>query len=245
MIFELCCGSLDDSVIANDFGASRIELNTSLALGGITPSIGLVKEVLDNVDIPVTVMIRPRAGGFNYTELDYTVMLRDLDELLELDIEGIAFGFLTEDCNIDETRTKEFIDRIKHKGKKAVFHRAFDNTKDKGSSIELLIRLGCHRVLTSGGKETSAEGMDNLKYLQDNYGKDIVIVAGSGINLQNVESIVKHTGVKEIHSSCKEWKEDRTSNSFVNYDYNSEYKGSYDGASIDKVKGMKDILNNL
>lgn len=243
MIFELCCGSLEDSVIANKYGADRIELNTSLALGGITPSIGLVKEVLDELKIPVVVMVRPRAGGFNYTKYDYKVMLRDLDELLRLDIEGIAFGFLTEDFNIDIERTKEFINRIKNKGKKAVFHRAFDNVSNKEKAIEELIELGCHRILTSGGKDNALDGIESIKQLQIKYGENIQIVAGSGIKDENVVELLKYTGISEIHSSCKGWNEDLTSNSFVNYDYNNNFKGKYDGASIEKVIKMKKTID--
>lgn len=244
MIFELCCGSLEDSIIANDLNVDRIELNTALALGGLTPSMGLIKEVLNNVNIPVAVMIRPRAGGFDYNELEYKTMLNDLEELLNVDIEGIVFGFLEKDLNINLNRTEEFINKIHKGGKKAIFHRAFDNSYDKERSIKELIKFGCDRVLTSGGKQTAIDGWETIKLLQKEYGNNIDIVAGSGINEINLKEFIENTNITQVHSSCKTWFKDNTSNSFVDYDYSKDNKGEYDGASFEKVKKFKSILIN-
>ncbi len=153
MIFELCCGSLEDAIIGDRYGASRIELNSSLFLGGKTPSMGLVKKVLENINIPAVLMVRPRGGGFNYSHNDYITMKEDLKEFLKLSIEGIAFGFLNDDLEIHKRKTEEFINIINDSGKKSVFHRAFDNVKNKEESVEYLIDIGCSRVLTSGGKK--------------------------------------------------------------------------------------------
>lgn len=235
MIFELCCGSLEDAIIGDKYGASRIELNSSLFLGGITPSMGLVKTVLENISIPVVLMIRPRGGGFNYSDSDYITMKEDLKEFLKLNIEGIAFGFLNDDLEIDKIRTEDFIRHIDDSGKKSVFHRAFDNVKDKEKSMEYLINIGCNRVLTSGGEESAVEGIEVLRSLQESYGSEIDIVAGAGIKPENIDKIIVETNISQFHGSCKKWVEDKTSNSFVNYDYNNEYKGKYDMVSKEEL----------
>lgn len=245
MIFELCCGSLEDVIIANELKVDRIELNTGLALGGLTPSLGLVELAIQETDIPLALMVRPRGGGFMYNDYDYKTMLKDLQIFLQYNIEGIVFGFLDKDFNIDLKRTEEFVNIIKKSGKKAIFHRAFDNTTDKIKSIGELINLGCDRLLTSGGENTAIDGKDIIKLLEKEYGKKIDIVAGSGLKSNNIKDFISYTRVNEIHSSCKEWKNDNTSNSFVSYDYNLDYKGMYDGVSRNEVIRMKEALEFL
>ncbi|QQK07896.1 copper homeostasis protein CutC [Miniphocaeibacter halophilus] len=245
MIFELCCGSLEDIVIANELKVDRIELNAGLALGGLTPSLGLLELAIKETNIPLALMVRPRGGGFMYNDYDYKTMLKDLQIFLQYNIEGIVFGFLDKDFNIDIKKTEEFINIIKKSGKKAIYHRAFDNTSNKTKSIEELISLGCDRLLTSGGKNTAIDGKDMIKSLQKEYGNKIDIVAGSGLKSNNIKDFINYTNVTEIHSSCKEWKVDNTSNSFVSYDYNLSYKGMYDGVSRNEVIKMKEALKNL
>ena len=242
MIFELCCGSLEDAIIGDRYGASRIELNSSLFLGGITPSIGLVKTVLENVSIPVVLMVRPRGGGFKYSDYDYITMREDLKEFLRLNIEGIAFGFLNDNFEIDKKRTEEFVNLINNSGKKAVFHRAFDNVNNKEKTIEYLIDIGCNRILTSGGKSTVIDGKEMVRELQKNYGNQIEIVAGAGINHENIEKLILETNITQFHGSCKKWVEDKTSNSYVNYDYNNSFKGKYDMSSREELLEIVKII---
>ena len=44
ILIEVCCGSVDDAVEAERGGADRIELNSSIFLGGLTPSLGSIIE---------------------------------------------------------------------------------------------------------------------------------------------------------------------------------------------------------
>ena len=149
-IVEICCGSYEDALNAYKGGAQRIELNSALYLGGLTPSIASLIKTKQNTDLKVIVMIRPRGAGFYYSEEDYEVMKEDCRLMLEHGADGIAFGFLNKDFSIDLKRTKEFIDIIKSYNKEAVFHRAFDCTSHPYQAIEQLIELGVNRILTSG-----------------------------------------------------------------------------------------------
>ena len=64
---EICCTSIDSALMAQKYGAKRIELCSELFLGGITPSIGLIDSCIRELKIPIRVLLRPRGGNFNYS----------------------------------------------------------------------------------------------------------------------------------------------------------------------------------
>lgn len=128
VLFEVCCGCFEDAVQAEKGGADRIELNSALFLGGLTPSIGTVQAVKNTLKIPVMCMVRPREGGFCYTDFDYMTCCRDMEALLNASADGIVFGFLKPDGTVDTDRCADFIGKIKKINPNAeiVFHRAID-----------------------------------------------------------------------------------------------------------------------
>lgn len=207
---EICCGSAVDAVAAERGGADRIELNSALSLGGLTPDIGSLLVSREKVKIPIVAMVRPRGGGFCYTQEEYETMKMSAQILLKAGSDGLAFGFLKEDRTIDRERTKEFTELIHSCGKEAVFHRAFDASFSLDVAIEQLIEAGVDRVLTSGGETTAEEGAGYLSHLQACYGSEIEILAGSGVRSKNVMTLLGKTGVRQVHSSCKGFLSDRT-----------------------------------
>lgn len=235
MEIEICCGSFQDALNAYKGNASRIELNSALYLGGLTPTIASLRLTKENTNLKVICMVRPRASGFNYTDYEYKQMYLETKLLLENNAYGIAFGILNDKYEIDD-RNIELLKLIKQYNKEAIFHRAFDQTNNPYSSIEKLIELGFDRVLTSGQKKTAIEGKDLIKDLQFKYGDEIEILAGSGINDANAKDFVKYTGVKQIHSSCKDYLIDISANKNVSFDYLNDNK--YEIVSIDKVKKL-------
>ena len=236
---EICCGSYEDALASYRAGAKRIELNQALYLGGLTPDISALKLTKKNTDLEVICMVRPRGAGFCYTSNEYEAMVMDLNMLLENGADGIAFGFLTKDFEVDKARTKEFTDIIHSYGKTAVFHRAFDCTKNYEKAVEDLIELGVDRILTSGQKAKAIEGKDLIKEINDIYGDKIEILAGSGINESNARSIMEYTGINQVHSSCKSWREDITTRyNEVTYGYSEEFPMSYDVVSEEIVKRL-------
>ncbi len=90
-------------------GADRIELNSALFLGGLTPSIGALEAVKAQVKIPVMCMVRPREGrGFCYTAFDYDTVCRDALALVRAGADGVVFGFLNDDGTVDAARCADF-----------------------------------------------------------------------------------------------------------------------------------------
>lgn len=229
-IVEICCGSYEDALAAYRAGAKRIELNSALYLGGLTPSLGTLRLVKQNTGLKVIAMVRPRGAGFCYSKADFETMKIDTEILMEKGADGIAFGCLDENGNIHMEQTKDIIDVIKKYQGEVVFHRAFDCVKDPFESMEKLISMGVDRVLTSGLKAKAMEGLEMIAKLQKAYGEKIEILAGSGINASNALEIMDKTGIHQIHSSCKGWiKDPTTTGEEVSYSYaEGIHKDDYD-----------------
>ena len=202
-MIEICAGSYQDCITAFKAGAKRVELNSALSAGGLTPSIAALRRVKKETSLKVICMVRIRAAGFCYDSQDIELMLEDAKFLLENGADGIAFGFLKEDGTIYEKVTRQMINLIHSYHKEAVFHRAFDITKDPYQAIETLINLKCDRILTSGQKSKAMQGMELIKELQEKYGQQIELLVGSGMNHTNIQEMKHYTKIKQVHSSCK------------------------------------------
>lgn len=218
--------------------AKRIELNNALHLGGLTPSLATLKLTKKNTNLKVITMVRPRGAGFCYNEIEFEVMKEDAKSLLENGADGIAFGCLNKDGSICIKQTKEMIEIIKSYQGEVVFHRAFDCVEDPYTSIELLIELGVDRILTSGLKPKAIDGKDLIKNLQEKYGSQIEILAGSGMNASNAKEMMKYTGIYQVHSSCKDWVNDATTHRHeVSYAYAPvPHENDYDVVSKELVE---------
>lgn len=243
-IVEVCCGSYEDALAAYKGGAKRIELNSALYLGGLTPSLATLKLTKQNTDLKIIAMVRPRAAGFCYSDIDFEVMKSDAEILMKNGADGIAFGCLNEDREIAEDKTKEMTAIIKKYNGEAVFHRAFDCVNDPYKAIEELIEIGIDRILTSGGRGKAVTGIELLKKLQENYGEKIQLLAGSGVNISNARQLMEKTGITQVHSSCKGWLPDPTTQSEnVSYAYASDpNKNSYE---IVDEKLVRQLIESL
>ena len=239
-IIEICCGSVEDVINAEKAGADRVEFNSALYLGGLTPSLAILIYLKDRVQIPIICMVRTRGAGFTYSKEDIDVMCMDAELLLKSGADGIAFGALNPNRSIDIETTKQLIE-ITHKyNKEFVFHRAIDCVDNPIESIETLISLKVDRILTSGFKATALDGIHNLKDLQKNYGNQIEFLMGGKVNSKNSKELIHETGIHQIHSSCKTWVVDpSTHNDTVSYAY-GDYDSHYECVDINLVKQLVD-----
>jgi len=197
ILVEICCGSLEDAMEAEQGGADRVELCSALFLGGLTPSLGAIVEAKTRLKIPVVVMIRPRGGGFRYTQPEMAVMERDTMLACEQGADGIVFGVLNADGTIDEERCRRIRNLIGDR--QAVFHRAFDVTPDPFRAMDQLVEMGFTRILTSGQEETVPEGVSLIKRLIEYAGDRIEVLPGGGIKLTSLRQVVEATGSKQVH----------------------------------------------
>lgn len=237
-IIEICCGSAEDVVIAEKGGADRVELNSALYLGGLTPTLATLDYVKATCIIPIISMVRSRGAGFCYSDVDMELMLKDAKALLEHGTDGLAFGALTADKEIDIQRTKAMVELAHAYGKELVIHRAFDCVNDPFRSIEQLIELKVDRILTSGNRSKAMEGKDILKELQDKYGDKIELLMGGKVDASNANTLTDYTGISQIHSSCKTWIEDPTThNDYISYAY-GEHPSHYEAVDLNLVQGL-------
>jgi copper homeostasis protein len=247
MMLEVCAGSYADGMAAFKGGAKRIELNSALPLGGLTPSITELIRLKKETSLSIICMVRPRPAGFAYNEMEKDIMLEEAKRLLDAGADGIAFGFLEEDGAIHHAFTKEMTDLIHSYGKEAVFHRAFDVTPNPYQAIEMLIALHVDRVLTSGQRAKAIQGAKRIRKLQKTYGNDIEILAGSGITEANVQTLVTNTDVKQVHSSCKGYVQDPTTcRNDVSYAcLDGCLNDSYTIVSEDAVRRLNQIMHSM
>lgn len=199
MIVEVCANSYVSALNAKKAGADRIELCTELAVGGITPSYGLIKKVREEIAIPVHVLIRPRSGDFTYSDVDFDIMKSDIELCKKLGSNGIVSGILNSDFTIDLKRTKELVDLAKPLS--FTFHRAFDWVTNPFKALAQLIDLGVHRILSSGQETNAAKGIFLLKELQKQAGNRLTILPGGGINKNTILKL-KDANFKEVHFSA-------------------------------------------
>ena len=238
MLVEICANSFRSARNAQEAGADRVELCSELALGGITPSYGLINHVLKTLTIPTHVLIRPRSGDFCYTEADFEIMKQDINLCKSLGVQGVVSGILKPDFSIDIDRTKTLI--YLASPMHFTFHRAFDFVPNPVEGIKQLEALGVGRVLTSGQAPTAIEGLPLLQSLQGNFNG--IIIPASGINPENIKQF-KARGFSEIHFSASV-QDSKSPNS--NFALNSNSKSgapsqTYSDASL--VKQMISLLH--
>jgi copper homeostasis protein len=197
LLIEACVETVESSLAAERGGARRLELCAAIGDAGTTPSAGMIAAVKAAARIPVVVIIRPRGGGFVYSETELDVMRRDIECAHSKGADGIAIGVLTSDARVDAVRTAELV-RVAS-GMSVTFHRAFDTTARLEESLAALIDAGVDRVLTSGGAKTALEGAPIIASLVAQAAGTIQIIAGGGIREENVAEVVRLSGVTEVH----------------------------------------------
>ncbi len=249
VLLEVCCGSAQAAMDAFEGGADRIELNSALSLGGLTPSMASFLQARACSTKPIICMVRERPCGFCYTPDEQKTLLENARLFLEAGADGIAFGFLKDDGSLDAEATRKMVDLIHSYGKEAVFHRALDVCADPDAVLEQLCALGVDRVLTSGHGSTALdeEALNNLARWISAYQGRMQILPGCGINKDNVHQVLERTGASQIHSSCKKlYKDPTTIRGDVSFACSPhDHVGTWPDADKESVAQMKARLQSL
>lgn len=198
MTLEICIDSFEGAKLAQEFGALRVELCSALSLGGITPSLSLVRQCTSLSGIEVHAMLRCREGNFVYTDEELELIREDMIELSDNGAKGVVFGCLTPDFQVDLPKTRVLVNQAKELGLECTFHRAFDFTTKPEESLKHLVDLGIDRLLSSGLKPNAIEGIDMLRNLVELSKGNIEIMAGSGVNETNALTLAG-TGIDALH----------------------------------------------
>lgn len=203
ILLEVCAGSIQSAVEAQQGGAFRIELCDNLAQGGTTPSLSQITKSKQLIDIQINTLIRPREGDFLYSDLEFETMKQDIHYCGQTKCNGVVFGILNSDGSIDKKRNQELVEIAHQYGMEVTFHRAFDRSSNLYKALEDIIEIGCSRILTSGGKKTALEGKEIIQQLIEKAADKIIIMPGGGITEDNVKDLVNSTGLKEFHGSFR------------------------------------------
>ncbi|MGM0172283.1 copper homeostasis protein CutC [Enterococcus sp. AZ140] len=206
MIKEFCAENYTSIPLAIANGANRIELCDNLAVGGTTPSTGVIEEVLSYANeksVPVMTIIRPRGGDFVYNDIELKIMHTDLIEAKKLGTDGVVIGCLTPSGWLDEEALEVLIDSAE--GLQITFHMAFDAIPQERQyeAIDWLVEHGVHRILTHGGvADTNIEdNFAHLKQLIAHADGRIIILPGGGITSDNAQVVADALDVHEVHGT--------------------------------------------
>lgn len=215
-MLEIIATTVEDAKRIEASGANRIELVSALTEGGLTPSYGLIKKVVESVKIPVNVMIRPHAKSFIYTNDELNVMKEDILIAKHLKSNGVVLGVLDKNNTICENSLYKLLEICEDMD--VTFHRAIDELADPVNGIKVLAKYSqINTVLTSGGKEDILDNLSIIKQMIANAGA-IRVLVGGGLNFKNIERIITETTAPEYHfgtairennSSCGEINEEK------------------------------------
>ena len=176
--------------------ASSVELCSSMEFDGLTPSAPQIiearKAFKDRVGLMV--MIRPRKGNFCYSNQEVQLMKKQIRSASLHKADGVVFGVLKKDDTIAEDQLNELVELSKELNLVTTFHRAFDATPDFLASLDVLIKAGIDRVLTSGtrwqSRQPAVEGIEIIKEIIHYSDNRIEVVIGGGINRHNIAMIL-------------------------------------------------------
>lgn len=198
-LIEGCVDSLASAQAAIRGGADRLELCGSLVIGGVTPSPALFRQVRQAWDGCIHVLIRPRFGDFLYTEAEVAQMAEEIALFRAMGADGVVIGALTAEGELDEGAMGALLENAE--GLNVTLHRAFDMTRDPFAAMEQAIKMGVGTILTSGQAQSAAVGAECLAALREKAAGRIELMAGSGVNVENILTIHEKTGITAYHTT--------------------------------------------
>ena len=228
VLIEICVDGPDGLEAAVAGGADRIKLASSLPLGGLSPSAGLLAIARD-CPVPVRALIRPREGGFVYDARERTALFRDIDAARAAGLDSVAIGALTPDGELDVALIEALVAHADGLG--VGLHRVVDLLPDPATAVAIAIDLGIASIATAGGARVAPEGVATIKAMQWMAGERVEIIAGSGLHRGNVAALVAATGVPAIRASCSRPNRNVPSRE-IELGFDSELARVTDGAEV-------------
>lgn len=199
-LLEICVDSVESAKSAAQGGADRLELCANLIIGGTSPDPAMIRLVQREVQIPVRVLLRPRFGDFCFTDYEKEMQLMQIERCRKLGVDGVVIGALLPDGRLDEEFLRRCADAAGEMG--LTLHRAFDVCADAERALETAVSIGFDTILTSGQAAKAIEGQACLERLCKQAKGRVTIMAGSGVNPDNMPQLAK-AGICTFHFSAK------------------------------------------
>ena len=197
---EIACFNLESAVLAQKAGADRVELCADMLVGGTTPTIEIIKQAREHLNIDLYIMIRPRGGNFVYSDSEFEQMKLEIEAIKKLGVNGFVFGILKDDNTINIEQNLELVELAK--SFPCTFHRAFDEILDYEKALENVISCGFSTLLTSGTFPNVMEGKYVLKQLVIQANNRIEIMPGGGLRSTNISALDEMVNINWFHSSA-------------------------------------------
>lgn len=207
LIKEFCAENLTDLARLRAPEIARVELCDNLAVGGTTPSYGVIKEAaryLHEKGMSLATMIRPRGGNFVYHDLELRAMEEDILKAVELESDSLVLGLLTEDNELDTDGIEQLLPATQ--GLPLVFHMAFDKIPPEKQKVAMdsLIGYGFVRILLHGASEKGNifDNVAHIKDLVDYANNRVEIMIGGGVTAENCHELANLTGTQIVHGTA-------------------------------------------
>ncbi len=181
---------------ADEGGADRLFLVADVGSGGLSPEPALVSSVCRDSDVPVRVMLRLN-DGYSTTGAELTRLVGLAEDYLAMGAEGLSFGFLDGDLEIDVEVCTHLADRLA--GVRWTFHRGIDAALSTDRAWRQVRRLpGLDAVLSAGSPQGMATGHDELiDRAAADPGVARLLMAGGGLRGEHVPWLVR-AGVRQF-----------------------------------------------
>lgn len=184
-ILEICVDSYASAMAAIRGGADRLELCSALAVGGLTPSAALLRQIRQASSIPVRCLMRPRGGDFLYTNEEIAQMAMEMDSLRAAGADGFVIGCLTPEGNLDAQAMRPLLEAAQGLG--LTLHRCIDVSRDPLQTYRDAAALGIDTILTSGAAPNCKAGFQTIAQLltlrDETNGPEVLIGAGVNANV--------------------------------------------------------------
>jgi len=198
LIKESCVETYDEAINAENRGADRIELCSRLDLDGLTPSKELVKTLVNDLTIPIKVMVRPRSGDFCYNDKEIMQMHNDILDFKTLGVFGVVFGVLRHDKSVNINIVNDLVSTSN--GMDITFHKAIDEAIDVLDAYRNLIsNTKISSVLTSGGTKSAVLGYKMLRKMLNIKSDRVKIIIAGSITYENLPEVHDLIGGVEYH----------------------------------------------
>lgn len=182
---------------AHEGGADRVFVVDLVEAGGLSPEPGTVSAVCKETDLPVRAMLRLN-DSYTTTGGELSRLVGLAEDYLAVGAEGVVFGFLDSDLNVDVEVCEHLLDALD--GVPWTFHRAIDASLETPLTWRQVRHLrGLDAVLSAG----SSRGLDaGHEELTDRAAADPdvrrLLMAGGGLRAEHVPWLVR-AGVRQFH----------------------------------------------
>jgi len=196
-LLEVCVDDPAGIAEAVAGGADRIELCSALGVGGLTPSAGLIHAAAD-CGLPVMAMIRPRAGGFDWSPAEVEAMEAEIAAVRAAGLAGVVIG-ATRDGVLDI----ETLERLVRAAGPLLItlHRCVDLLADPLAAVDAAAGMGIGRILSSGGAQNVSSGLERLAAMQRHAAGRLVVMPGGGVSTATLPRILAELDPAEVHAS--------------------------------------------